>query len=98
VLFERERFRQLALHALEARAERLLDVGRPADALEGALEAVRSEPLRESAHRLVIRVHLAEGNGGEALRQFELCRRLLFDRLGLSPSDQLVELVAELTR
>jgi DNA-binding SARP family transcriptional activator len=98
VLFERERFRQLALHALEAQAERLLELGRPLQALEGALAAVRSEPLRESAHRLLIRVHLAEGNAVEALRQFELCRRLLRDRLGLDPSPQLVELVASLTR
>jgi DNA-binding SARP family transcriptional activator len=98
VIFERERFRQLALHALEAQAERLLDQGRLRPALEAALAAVRSEPLRESAHRLLIRVHLAEANGGEALRQFELCRRLLRDRLGLEPSRQLVDLVAQLTR
>jgi DNA-binding SARP family transcriptional activator len=98
VLFERERFRQLALHAVEAQAERLLDLGRPVDALEGALAAVRSEPLRESAHRLLIRVHLAEGNAVEALRQFELCRRLLHDQLGLKPSLQLTQLVSQLTR
>src|SRR5919202_1528765 len=98
VLFERERYRQLALHALEAQAERLQELGRPPEALQRALAAVRSEPLRESGHRLLIRVHLAEGNAVEALRQFELCRRLLRDRLGLDPSPQLVELVAPLTR
>lgn len=98
VLFERERFRQLALHALEAQAQRLLDLGRPVEALEGALAAVRSEPLRESGHRLLIRVHLAEGNAVEALRQFELCRRLLRDKLGLEPSEQLTQLVSEITR
>jgi DNA-binding SARP family transcriptional activator len=98
VLFERERFRQLALHALEAQAQRLLDVGRPTEALEGALGVVRSEPLRESGHRLLIRIHLAEGNAVEALRQFELCRRLLRDRLGLEPSQQMTELVSEITR
>jgi DNA-binding SARP family transcriptional activator len=98
VLFERERFRQLGLHALEALAERLIAAGRLAAALEAALAAVRGEPLRESAHRVLIRVHLAEGNGGEALRQYELCRRLLSDRLGLAPSPQLDELVVPLTR
>ena len=34
-------------------------------------------------------MHLAEGNRGEALRQYELCRRLLRDRLGLEPSARL---------
>lgn len=89
LLFERERFRQLSLHALEALAERLADSGQLARALEAALSAVRSEPLRESAHRTLIRVHLAEGNRGEAIRQYELCRRLLRDHLGGEPSPQL---------
>lgn len=93
LLFERERFRQVSLHALEAVAERLVHAGEVARALEAALSAVRSEPLRESAHRVLIRVHLAEGNRIEALRQYELCRRLLRDRLGVEPSSQLDELL-----
>src|SRR6266516_4316283 len=89
VIFERERFRQLALHALEALAERQLLAGRLRQEVASALAAVKVEPLRESAHRIVIRVHLAEGNGGEALRQYDLCSCLLRDRLGLEPSEQL---------
>jgi DNA-binding SARP family transcriptional activator len=98
LLFERERFRQVALHALEALAERLLAAGSLTRALDAALAAVRGEPLRESAHRVLIRVHLAEGNGGEALRQYDLCSRLLRDRLGLEPSPLLDALVEPLTR
>lgn len=93
LLFERERFRQLSLHALEALCDRLVADGRLAQALGAALAAVRGEPLRESAHRALIRVHLAEGNRSEALRQRELCRRLLRDRLGVEPSPQLDELL-----
>lgn len=98
VLFERERFRQVSLHALEGLADRLIAAGRLGPALEAALAAVSGEPLRESAHRVLIRVHLAEGNACEALRQYELCRRLLRDRLGLEPTPQLEELVRPLTR
>lgn len=93
LLFERERFRQLSLHALEALAERLIHDGELGRALEAALSAVRTEPLRESAHRVLVRVHLAEGNRNEALRQYELCRRLLRERLGVEPSSQLDELL-----
>jgi DNA-binding SARP family transcriptional activator len=93
LLFERERFRQVSLHALEALAERLVCAGEVARALEAALSAVRIEPFRESAHRVLIRVHLAEGNRSEALRQYELCRRLLRDRLGVEPSAGLTELL-----
>jgi DNA-binding SARP family transcriptional activator len=94
LLFEREHFRQLGLHALEALAERLVRAGDVGRALEAALAAVRTEPLRESAHRTLIRVHLAEGNRCEALRQYELCRRLLRERLAIEPSEQLHELLA----
>jgi DNA-binding SARP family transcriptional activator len=96
VLLERERLRQLTLHALEELAERYLAASRFAEALQAALAAVAGEPLRESAHRIVIRVHLREGNAGEALRQFRLCGGLLHDGLGLAPSPQLAELVRDI--
>lgn len=89
----RERHRQVRLHALEALAEQLLEAGNFAGAIEAAMAAVAAEPLRESAHHLVIRIHLGEGNRSEALRQFELCRRVLDEELGLPPSDALVKLV-----
>jgi DNA-binding SARP family transcriptional activator len=97
VLIERERLRQLSLHALEALGERLLGTARLGGALEAALAAIAMEPLRESAHRLLIRIHLTEGNAAEAIRQFDLCRRLFREQLGLEPSPQLAQLVSNLT-
>lgn len=94
VLFERERLRQLRLHALELAAERLLSSGRPGLALAVALEAVRVEPLRESAHRRVLAVHLAEGNLGEAVRQYDALCRLLRLELGVEPSAQTARMLA----
>jgi DNA-binding SARP family transcriptional activator len=89
ILLERERVRQLQLHVLETAAEQLLLQSRPAVALEFALSALGMEQTRESAHRLAIRVHLAEGNVGEAWRQFQLCERVLDTELGIRPSSQL---------
>ncbi len=79
-----QRHRQPVRRAGEGGAER-----------EG-LGAVRSEPLRDSAHRSVIEVHLAEGNHAEALRQYDGYRRLLADELGLPPSPAIRRLVAPL--
>jgi DNA-binding SARP family transcriptional activator len=93
VLLERERLRQLRMHALEQIACRLTEVGRHAEALQAAYAAVRAEPLRESAHRVVIRVHLAEGNLVEALRSYEQFRTMLADELGVHPSEQMACLV-----
>src|SRR4029079_7200585 len=50
VVLERERFRQLRLHALEALCERLVAAGRRGEAVQAGLAAVAGEPLRESAH------------------------------------------------
>ena len=96
LLIEREHFRQLRLHALETLCADLTEMGRFAEAARAGLAAVKDEPLRESAHRALIAAYLAEGNPGEALRQFRLFRHLLRDQLGLEPSRLMADLVAAL--
>ena len=93
VLLERERLRQLRLHALEAVADKLAAAGRYGEALQAAYAAVRTEPLRESAHRAVVRVHLAEGNIAEAVRAFDAFRDLLAAELGVEPTASMTRLV-----
>jgi DNA-binding SARP family transcriptional activator len=93
VTVERERYHQLRLHALELLCARLTVANRHGEAVDAGLAAVRAEPLRESAHRILIQAYLAEGNRGEAVRQYERCSRILLDELGLEPSASLRELV-----
>ncbi|MEO3974819.1 bacterial transcriptional activator domain-containing protein [Streptomyces sp. CAU 1734] len=93
ILLEQEQYHQLRLHALEAMTERLTAAKRHGEAVAAALAAVRAEPLRESAHRVLVKAHLAAGNRGAALRQYEQCRRILFDELGLEPSPALRSLL-----
>jgi DNA-binding SARP family transcriptional activator len=93
IVLERERFRQLRLRALDTLCERLTQAGRLDAALEVGFAAVAGEPLRESSHRAVVRVHLADGNVAEAVRQYRLCQRLLYEQLGIEPSDQMAELL-----
>jgi DNA-binding SARP family transcriptional activator len=93
VLLERERVRQLRLHALELLCERLVEQRRFTQAVEAGMAAVDGEPLRESAHRTLIKAHLAEGNRAEALRQFGACRRILEEQLRLPPSGEMRHLV-----
>ncbi len=88
-LIERERLRQRVLHALEALSRNLANVGRFADAVEAAMVAVSTEPLRESAQRALIDAHLAEGNFGEALRSYQTYRTLVRRELGVDPSPDL---------
>ena len=93
---QRERFRQIRLHALERLGERLASEGRFAEALEVSLAVVADDPLRESAERVVIKIHAAEGNLYEALRRYRSFRDVIRDELGLEPSPQMEALVDEL--
>jgi DNA-binding SARP family transcriptional activator len=98
VLLEREGLRQLRMHAFEALANKLSRAGRHGEAVQAAHTAIRSEPLRESANRTLVRVHLAEGNLAEALRAYESFRAVLRRELGVAPTPAMESLVAELRR
>lgn len=93
VVVQQERWDQLRLHALEAAAEVLLARGQHMLALEAGLLAARSELFRESAHRVVIRVYVAEGNWGAALQHYQDYRRMLRRELNLAPTSAMDELI-----
>jgi DNA-binding SARP family transcriptional activator len=93
VIFERERLRQRLLHAMEILAGRLISSGLFADAVDVAVAAVCVEPLRESAQRVLIEAHLAEGNFVEAHRAYIAYDKMLEAELGVSPSAKLAEMV-----
>ncbi len=76
VLQERDRINQLRLRALEALVDQLLEAGEHHAAFEAATAAIRIDPLRESTHRAMMRVHLAEGNPALAGRQVKQYREI----------------------
>jgi DNA-binding SARP family transcriptional activator len=89
---QRESYRQLRLHSLEAICDHLILRERFGEALEAAFMAVSTSPFRESAHRAVVLALLAEGNRGEALRHYERFRSSLKEELGVEPSFQFDDL------
>lgn len=93
VVHEREGLRQLRLCSLERAADLFRQEGTLHLAMAAALEAVRTEPLRESANAVLISVHLAEGNVVEAVRCYEHYRRHVFSELGVHPSPALTRLL-----
>ncbi|MDP8927630.1 MAG: SARP family transcriptional regulator [Actinomycetota bacterium] len=98
LLIERERLRQLRMHALEELSGALRQAGHHSQAISAALAAVQAEPLRESGQRALVVAHLAEGNVSEAIRQFAAYRDLLWSELEIAPSDTLTALVHEAYR
>jgi DNA-binding SARP family transcriptional activator len=93
LLPERDRWDQVRLHALEALAQHFLTTESYLTALEVALAAVSIEPIRESAHRILLKIHIAEGNSASALKHYQRYRGLLQRELGVAPSRQMDELI-----
>ena len=88
-----EAWRQLRLHALESLTDTRAEHRRYGEAAAAASVAIAGDPLRETSRAALIRVHLAEGNQSEAVREFGQYRRLLRSALNLEPSTQLRRLV-----
>jgi DNA-binding SARP family transcriptional activator len=94
----RERYRLARLAALESAACALLERKQLGSALITAGAVVQAEPLRESARRIVMRVHLAQGNTVEAIREHQRYRRLLRSEFGVEPCAEMDALVADCYR
>jgi DNA-binding SARP family transcriptional activator len=88
------RYRQLRLTALETLSQHLAAAGHHGAAVQTALAAVQADPLRDSAHEILIRAWLAQGNRHEAITHYTTYRRILRDELGLDPPASIGELLA----
>ena len=92
---ERERYRQLRLHALDDLCIIHARAGRYARAIAAGLASVSSEPIRESAHRALMTAHLLEGNRMEAIRQYHRYIEIARTEMGIGPSDHMQKLFRE---
>jgi predicted ATPase/class 3 adenylate cyclase len=85
------RLEELRLSALEAWLDALLHLGRHADVVVPAEEALRDNPLREVLWERLMLAYYRCGRQAEAVRAFQRARDALAE-LGLEPSPTLVEL------
>jgi DNA-binding SARP family transcriptional activator len=91
---ERERLHARRRRLLEEAAER----EPPAQAIERLKLLLADDPLQERHQRALIRLLLADGRREDALAQYERCRRLLADELGLEPMAETQALLADVRR
>jgi len=95
---EAARLEELRQHAVEARAEAMLELGHGAE-LIGELQALVAErPLQERPRSLLMRALYRAGRQAEALEVFRECTRLLDRELGLEPGPELKELERAILR
>jgi predicted ATPase/DNA-binding SARP family transcriptional activator len=84
----RDKYESLRVRALEDLARAALLDEQSGEAVHAASAAVALAPFRESAHRLLMRAHVANGNRAEALRAYSRCRQHLVDELGVGPAPE----------
>jgi DNA-binding SARP family transcriptional activator len=61
-----------------------------------ARREIELEPWRESAHRRCMRAWALSGQRGEALHQYEVCRALLAQEMGVAPSAETQQLYEQI--
>lgn len=91
-LTRREAAHQRALDALTHLANYYEQHGDTVAARRCALRQLELDPWREQAHRQMMRVLASEGQREAALAQYETCRRVLAQELGVEPSLETREL------
>ncbi len=87
-LAERERLRWLAVEALRALVGLHRERGEYPEAIAYARRLLTLDPWREEAHRELMRLLALTGQRSAALAQYEACRRLLEEELGLEPLEE----------
>ena len=82
-LRERERLRLLYLECLTTLLRHYSETGTIDEALRCGQQILALDPLREDIHRELIRLHMRRGHRALALEQYERCRAVLDDELGV---------------
>jgi two-component SAPR family response regulator len=92
VMTERGRLTQMHEHSLLTVAQLHLEQDEPQTALLHCQTILAENHCMESAHRLAMQAYAALGNRSGIANQFELCKQMLQDELGLEPSPETINL------
>jgi DNA-binding SARP family transcriptional activator len=89
---EREHLRRLAVSGLARLAGDADRRGDPAAGVEAARRMLSLDPLPEEAHRSLMRFLAMKDDRAAAVAQFETCRHVLAEELGVEPSAETARL------
>jgi TolB-like protein/DNA-binding SARP family transcriptional activator len=92
LLVERVRLHDTAVRVLTHLLERQSGDA----ALATAQRLLQLDPMREEAHRALMRLYASEGDRAQALRQYQLCRDLLWRELSVKPEPETEGLFSEI--
>lgn len=83
---KREKLSQMYMSMCHTMAGYYLESRRYEDAVKWTSEILKEDRCDEEAHRQLMRIYSVQGQRSEALRQFQRCKRILAEELGVTPS------------
>ncbi len=98
MLAEKDRLRETLLHCLDSLAGQAVAQNDIQQAIAFTRRIVEIEPWREAAQRRLIELLAESGQRTAALKQYELCRQVLLEELGVEPEVETQALYAQLKR
>lgn len=93
LIVERERLRSQAVQALQRLVDFHLGWGDYKSGIRYANRLLKMEAWQEETHRQLMRLLMFSGQRSAALAQYEICRRVLAEELGVEPSPETQTLV-----
>ncbi len=94
--FVAQEFTQLHIQALQQLIERHQSAENWSHVIAYAQKWLAHDPLHEPAHRHLMLAYAQQGQQSAALNQYEQCRQILSDELGLDPSPETKTLYREI--
>jgi DNA-binding SARP family transcriptional activator/predicted ATPase len=88
VTVQRQQLYLLAVEALQQLVAHYLDAGKTEAGYGHACRLLVLDPWREESHRNLMLLQLLKGEHSAALKQYEQCRQILADELGVDPSPE----------
>lgn len=98
LLLRRESLQRVALEAFDKAVAAATARGDYAKAIELARRQLEIDPWREETHRDLMLAYAFNGQRADALAQFEKCRQILRDALGIDPSAETRALWTQIQR
>ncbi len=95
---ERQQWRERARDAMTRLLALQLADGEAEGAFATARRLLGLDPLQEAAHRAIMRLNADKGERALALKQYQACRDLLRDELGVEPDGETERLHEEIRR
>jgi DNA-binding SARP family transcriptional activator/predicted ATPase len=96
LLLQRERFARLAINVMHRLVSTYSSQGEYERALKHAWQQVNLDPLNEKSQRQLMRLLVYNGQELASLVQYEVCRKLLLDDLGIEPSEKTTNLFRQI--